>query len=123
MELQGHPKEQRAEYLRRRLEPKRLLADLDAANQPNRPWVELIGIKAANRDQEEFYKEAVPEFIEHLQSDPAITEQIRPYVELGFRLRWTGYSDATGVEHCLAIVKIPEAEHRLRARVRSSGLD
>ncbi|QJB68694.1 hypothetical protein [Parasphingorhabdus halotolerans] len=84
---------------------------------PNRPFVELIGIKAQVNDCEEFESVHVREFKDHLQTDPAITEQIRPLVKLGFRFRWTGYTDPTGVECCLAIVRDEKAERKLRELV------
>ena len=123
MEVWGIPREQRAAHLRLNLKPERLLAALDAATLPSRPFVELIGIKAQTNESKVFESEAVPEFKEHLQSDPAITEQIRPYVAMGFRFRWTGYFDPTGIECSLAIEKNPEAECRLREWIEGAPLE
>jgi hypothetical protein len=117
----GIPKERRAAHLRGRLQPDRLLEDLDAATQPNRPFVELIGIKASTSESEVFDREWVPEFKNHLQNDPAITEQIRPYIAMGFRFRWTGYFDPTGIECSFAIERNPEAERKLREWIEGSG--
>lgn len=114
-------KERREAHLRGRLKPERLLADLEAATLPNRPFVELIGIKASNSETRIFEREWVPEFKDHLQTDPLITGQIRPYVEMGFRFRWTGYSDPTGIECCLAIERNPEAERKLREWIEGPG--
>ena len=61
-----------------------------AAKELNRPFVELIGIKASVSESDEFDRLYVPEFKQHLQTDPAITEQIRPYVELQARTFGSG---------------------------------
>lgn len=105
------------------LKPERLLSALDAATLPNRPFVELIGIKAQTNESKVFESVAVPEFKEHLQSDPAITEQIRPYVSMGFRFRWTGYFDPTGIECLLSIERNPEAERKLREWIEGTRLE
>ncbi len=111
--------EHRATYLRGRLQPEHILRDLTSATQPNRRFVELIGIKAAVADSRDFERTLEPEFKLHIETDPEIAAILEPYRAMGFNFIWTGYFDPTGVETSYAIERNPAAEEQLRALLAS----
>ncbi len=115
MEIQGVPREQRAEHLLKRLQPKSLLQSLETATHPGRQFVTLVGIKAGQTDKEEFERDYVPEYKTFIRDDPEIQSILQPYRDMGFAFVWSGYSDPTGVEVTLAIKRNADAEARLRA--------
>ena len=117
MGFHGHPRGERAQHLRWRLQPASLLRDFEQATLSNRSSVELIGIKGQNHDGGEFQREHAPEFKAHLSDEPAIQDILRPYRDMGFRFIWTGYCDPTGTEVSLAIERNAAAEARLRLLV------
>ena len=114
------PKEQRAAYLRARLRPAELLRSLEAANQPGRPYADLIGIKGSASEWREVREIHGPAFREEIESDPEITALLDGMRALGFEFGWGGYSDPTGEEFTLHIRRNREAEARLRALVAES---
>jgi hypothetical protein len=121
------PPEQRALMLRRMLEPEQLLRALEAATQPGRPFVELIGIKSSPSEWQELREVHGPAFRDEVQSDPEIVPLLDELRALGFEFGWGGYSDCTGEEVTLHIKRNREAEERLRElvdhKMRGSGAE
>ena len=117
---QSIPKENRAAFLRGRLAPASLLRNLEAATQPNRPFVVLIGIKSSPGDEMELREIYGPQFRTEVESDTTITDQLDELRALGFNFDWGGYTDSTGEEFMLLILRDPAAEARLRSRAANS---
>jgi hypothetical protein len=114
---QGHPKEQRAAYLRARLEPESLLRDFDGDVYAGRPYVVLIGIKDGPSEDEAMREVHGPAFRAEIEADPEIAPMLDRVRALGFEVEWGSYSDATTTEVMLRIRRNPEAEARLRKSV------
>lgn len=116
------PKERRAAHLRSRLKPENLLPALEAETQPNRPYVELIGIKGSMTEAEELLEVHGLAFRAEIEGDPEITALLDEVRALGFEFGWGGYCDPTGQEVTLHIRRNREAEARLRKLISPSGV-